>query len=559
MHKPRVVLASALAVLLTATPLAARAASRPDAGTPDFGAFLAGQFAMSQSDPAAAAPAYLRALAADPTNRAMVREGFLTCLLAGRPEALRLARQLPDNELAQLLLAGEAAHTGHWDQAVQRFGALSGQGFGVLLRPLLLAWAELGDHHPKRALATLRPFATGQNAPGLYALHAAMIADIAGDKAAAGQFYRIAQAHLGTPSMTVAQALASWQARQGDKVAALATLANLARAEPAFSIALPAMARDVNARPTNSAIEGLAQSYVALSVAPGEQESPLLALAMLRLALDIDPSFLAARFQASLLLADQGHPGQALAILGKVDPKDPLAALIGLHVAALKAVLGQNTQAMADLRSLAAAHPDSPLPEQQLGDMLLDQHHDKQAVTAYDAAIARLVPPAPQSWELYYSRGIAKDRAGDWPGAEADFRHALQLSPDQPAVLNYLGYSLADRNQDLPQAAKMIERAVAARPQEGAIIDSLGWVRLRQGDIAGAVRALEHAVQLDPADPEINMHLGVAYWQDGRKLEAIYQWHRALNFGPSPRVAKKLQALLHKDTLASPAAMQVMR
>ena len=118
------------------------------------------------------------------------------------------------------------------------------------------------------------------------------------------------------------------------------------------------------------------------------------------------------------------------------------------------------------------------------------------------------------------------------------------MAPDQPYVLNYLGYSWADMGQHLSQARDMIEKAAQRRPNDGAIVDSLGWVMLRQGDTDDAVRTLERAVELEPEDAAINGHLGDAYWAAGRKLEATYQWRRALTFNPEPADAVKLEAKL---------------
>ena len=152
--------------------------------------------------------------------------------------------------------------------------------------------------------------------------------------------------------------------------------------------------------------------------------------------------------------------------------------------------------------------------------------------------------PSPTDWLAYYDRGICYERSRQWSKAEADFKHALKLSPDQPFVLNYLGYSWADMGQNLGEARDMIEKAVRRRPNDGAIVDSLGWVMLRQGETAAAVKTLERAVELEPQDPSINGHLGDAYWAAGRKLEATYQWQRALIFNPEPDDVAKLEAKL---------------
>src|SRR5262249_46327690 len=184
------------------------------------------------------------------------------------------------------------------------------------------------------------------------------------------------------------------------------------------------------------------------------------------------------------------------------------------------------------------------IPPMREGDLLRGKQRFTDAVAAYDRAIGRIKSPGAADWLAYYDRGICYERSRQWGKAEADFKRALSLAPDQPFVLNYLGYSWADMGQNLAQARDMIEKAVQRRPNDGAIIDSLGWVMLRQGQVKEAVTTLERAVELEPQDPSINGHLGDAYWAAGRKLEATYQWRRALTFHPEPGDAAKLEAKL---------------
>ena len=136
------------------------------------------------------------------------------------------------------------------------------------------------------------------------------------------------------------------------------------------------------------------------------------------------------------------------------------------------------------------------------------------------------------------------ERRGDWDQAEADFRNALKLNPDQPLVLNYLGYSLVEFGLKLPEAQAMIERAVASRPNDGYITDSLGWVLYRLGKFDEAVDPMERAVQLVSNDPIINDHLGDVYWMVGRKREAEFQWRRALSFKPEEKDAERIRLKL---------------
>jgi Flp pilus assembly protein TadD len=232
-------------------------------------------------------------------------------------------------------------------------------------------------------------------------------------------------------------------------------------------------------------------------------------------------------------------------MLAPVADNDPLGAPARLQRATLEDRLGNTDQALSELARLSQDYPDSPLPDAQIGDIQRLRGHFPEAIAAYNKAIDRLKNPDPTAWLLYYSRGIAYDRSHDWQKAQADFERALTLAPDQPAVLNYLGYSWADADKNLPQAKQMIDKAIAQRPNDGAIIDSLGWVLLREGDTKAAVATLEHAVELEPQDSTINGHLGDAYWAAGRRLEATYQWRRALSLNPEPADAAKLEAKLN--------------
>jgi Flp pilus assembly protein TadD len=217
---------------------------------------------------------------------------------------------------------------------------------------------------------------------------------------------------------------------------------------------------------------------------------------------------------------------------------------VQLRRAALTEQLGNTDDALRQLDQLARLYPDRPEPLTLKADILRSKRRFADAVTAYDEAVARIPHPTDANWPLFYDRGIALDRAHQWPRAEADFLHALELSPDQPYVLNYLGYSWTEQGRNLARAKQMIERAVQERPNDGSIVDSLGWVALRQGDVPAAVHQLERAVELDSEDATVNGHLGDAYWAAGRKLEAQFQWRRALNLNPEPDDVPKLEAKL---------------
>src|ERR1700761_8499356 len=161
----------------------------------------------------------------------------------------------------------------------------------------------------------------------------------------------------------------------------------------------------------------------------------------------------------------------------------------------------------------------------------------------YSKAIDVLQDPNDKSNTVYYYyRGICEERSHQWPKAEADMKKALELQPDQPHVLNYLGYSWIDQGVNLDEGMKMIKRAVEQRPDDGYIVDSLGWAYFRIGNYEEAVKNLERAIDLKPEDPTINDHLGDAYWKVGRTLEAKFQWAHARDLKPEPEDLPKIEA-----------------
>ena len=542
-------------LLLALTVLSACAASDPRptsrgridrfAPTGAFGNYLAGRFALQRTDMVTACNDLLKAHSVAPDDPEVTTQGFIACLNTGRPEAATLARRLPDNPVAQLLLANVDAKAGRWKATERRMNGLPRQGLTQVLQPLLLAWSLQADGRPDEALAVLRPFIDVQRSRPTFSLHAALIADASNRREDAERYYRIARTEFGSSSVRVAQILASWQARSGHPVEAQTTLAGLAGTSNDAQIALPALLQSVTTKPVASAIDGMAEAYMAFASALTSQNANDLAIVMLRLALDLRPDLTAARLAAAEILTVQRHLEAALAILSNVSSKDPLAAVVRLRRVALQDRTGRSDAALSDLRQMSTDYPDSPLPDLQLGDLYRTKQRYDDAIAAYDRAIGRVPRPGRNDWVMYYSRGISFERSNQWPKAEADFLFALSLSPDQPLVLNYLGYSWADKGLNLDRARDMLQKAVQRRPNDGSIIDSLGWVLFRQGAVQEAVKALERAVELEPDDPTINGHLGDAYWAVGRKIEAQYQWRRALTLNPPPDDIAKLEAKLN--------------
>lgn len=517
-----------------------------------FGDYLIGRLAVQQGDLDIAADRLKSALDEDAGIAEVANQAFVAAVLAGHPDAARLAMGVTGNTVAQLVLADRDAKNENWEQAEARFAALPQQGLTQVLRPLLIAWAQQGAGRTTAALAGLQPVLEEQRFRGVMALHAALIADLGGFLPDAARLYAVARAEYGSLNLRLGQILASWQARQGNLEEARGIVRDMVGTNGDIALAREALERDVENRSVRNATDGIAEAYLAMAATLRQQNASDSAQVMLRLALDVREDFTAAR----LLLADiqdAGKQGAAAAqTLAGVPPSDPLAVVVALRRASLLDGMGQEDEATRMLEDLAQQYPDRPEPLIQIGDSLRRRNRFHEAAAAYDRAVARIGTPSRANWPLFYERGVSFERDGQWAKAQSDFEYALQLAPEQPNVLNYLGYAWVERGHEVERARQMIERAVEQRPNDGAFIDSLGWVQLRQGDTAGALKSLDRAVELQPEDPVINAHFGDALEAVGRRREAEFQWRRALNLNPEPDDRARIERKL-RDAEAAPA------
>jgi len=521
-----------------------------------FGSYLAGRFATNEADTKYAADSLIQALRLDPSEPEVVQRAFIAALLDGRADAARLARVIPNEPLAAMLLAGQDAQAGRYERAEQRFRALPRQGLSAILQPLLLAWAQQGRGQTDAALATLRPLTETGRQRGIYALHGALIADIAERPREAERLVRIALADSATPGLPLTRTMAGILMRAGQAAEAERLLDRLGRGHDDAGLFAETGGRDAVAtrRVVASATEGMAESYLALATALRGPQAGEFSLALVRLAMQLRPRYGPALLAGADALSDENQLEAALALLGRGDLADPFAPVLALRRAGLLDRLDRVPEAEAELRRLATQFPRAYQPMARLGDLYRGRQNWAPAITAYDAAIGRLGAPVVVHWPLFYARGIALDRAKRWPEAEADFQRALSLNPEQPLVLNYLAYSWVELGQNLVEARRMLERAVELRPNDGNIADSLGWALYKLGDIPGAVRWLEKAVELESQSSVINDHLGDAYWAQGRRREALFQWRRALMLGPEGDEGPKIEAKVANGLAAQPSA-----
>lgn len=554
----------AVTACLVATPALAQTAApgpRPPPERPgDWGAYLAGRAAGLKLDTQAAADFMNRALTADPESPELATRALIAALADGRDlQAVLLARRIAARTeqpalIASLTLLAEDARNANYAEAGRRATALPRQSAGPILAPVLAAWAAAGQGDPARGLETLRALTEGERLKGFYAFAAAPLADRAGRRDEAARLLATAREERLPP--LVAMRIAQLSAHRGD--AAEVARLDAGMAETADDSGLLRGLLGQGGTPVPDAAAGMAEALFALAAIVRQQDSGEFALLLARLALLIRPGHAGALILVSDVLDGDGRHDAAAAVLTRVAEADALAPLARLQAAMLADRAGRTEEALAALRRLAEAHPAAPQPWARMGDILRTRKRFAEAATAYSGALERLPTPLPpRAWPVLYARGMSFERAGAWPKAEADFLAALELSPEQPYVLNYLAYTWVDRGEHLERGRAMLERAVELAPNDGHIIDSLGWALFRLGDYAGAVRWLERAVELEPADPVINDHLGDAYWRVGRRAEARFQWQRALAGKPEEAEIPKIEAKLRDglaDTPRTPAA-----
>ena len=309
------------------------------------------------------------------------------------------------------------------------------------------------------------------------------------------------------------------------------------------------------ARTVDTAADGLAEAMFDTASLVRQGNATDLTLVFIRLTLALRPNFPLAQVLLADTLAQQGRLAEANAVYAGIDPTNQAAGFARLKRAINLDETNETEAAIAEMKALAAERPDAFDALMTLGDVLRRHKRFPEAAEAYDQALTRAGGGTDaRNWPLFYARGIALERSHQWPKAEKDLLEALRLKPDQPDVLNYLGYTWVDQGINVDKGRKLIERAVELRPNDGAIVDSLGWALYRVGDYPAAVKQLEHAVELKAEDPTINEHLGDALWQVGRIDEARYQWQRAMTLDPEPEQIEPLKAKIGSGQLpAAPA------
>lgn len=535
------------------------------------GAYLAARTAETENNLDAAVDFYQQALSFDPENTTVQQSLLLALLTEGRFEdALPLAEKLRDvpeiERFSRVALAIDAISKKQYAKVSPLLMLSLQSEMDMLATALMEAWTELGRGNPKKALEDVRSI----EGPEWFALfrtyNAALIADILGDKQNARNFFQ--QAVDDRPGGSAApdtyeriiMAYASFKLRQGDKAGAIKLLKD---AEELLNgrLTIAELRRQIEEgrelpRLVETSQQGAAEVLYTLGTAINRGGAEAFAKLYLQLSLPLRPDDDATLYQLGDISAKFRQPERAIYYYGLVPETSPYRRDAEMQRALNLADSDATDEAVAQLENLLEQDKTEMRTYLALGGVYAQSKNFAEAAKVYDAAIELIKTPERKDWPLFYQAGIAHERLKEWDKAEPNFKKALELYPNQPQVLNYLGYSWVDMGINLEEALDMIRKAVELRPQDGYIVDSLGWAYYKLGRIDEAVAELEKAVKLRPEDPTINDHLGDAYWRAGRQLEATFQWSHAIAGKPEPEELTKIEEKLKKGLVDEQTNLQ---
>jgi len=534
------------------------------------GSYLAARHAGTERDSATAAAYYHNVLKADPRNADLLGRTFLSVLTDGDiEEAGKLADRLIQvdrtDRIARLVVGVRALKQKQYALARQSFAQSVRGPVTDLTATLLTAWALAGAGDARGATDALDHL-TG---PDWYAifkdLHGGLILDFGNNRKDAAKRYERAYKADSTALRTV-QAYARFLSRNGGKNEALKIYQEFNKAVPDHPL-ISAEMKDLAAGEKLPALvdspqAGAAEALYGLGASIGRRGGEDLALIYLQLALYLEPTHAMALLSLADLYESLKKPDLAIKVYDRIPPS-PLRRNADIQVASDLDQLERTDEAKKRLEHLIAEHPKDTEAIVAFGNILRGRKQFAECADVYGKAIANVPKPEKSNWVMFYFRGICYERSKQWPNAEVDLKKALELYPDQPLVLNYLGYSWVDQGVHMDEGMNMIRRAVEQRPDDGYIVDSLGWAYFRTGNYAEAVKNLERAVELKPEDPTINDHLGDAYWRVGRALEARFQWSHAKDLNPDkddlPKIEEKLKSGLPDDTSSAADAAKTKK
>lgn len=496
------------------------------------GSYLAGRFAQRQQDWDAAQGYMNKVLSYDSNNDEMIQRTFLLALGAGNfATAKTLAQKLVDakkkdgTELALIFLSCDAINHDDFKTALSFLDKLPAEGFGQYTKPMLTAWALMGQGNKAAALKMLSDNASPDDPA--YHMHAGMMEELSGNMAAAAEHYKAAMA--GGLSLHTAVMVANFFERYGKPEVSRNIYGGLDKIYP-YNPFITAMAHDPKRvlKPNiTRAADGAALALFDLATLLYEKRAYDSAQIYGSLVQELSPASPFAKMMMGDIATLHEKYGKAIADYSAIDSSSPIYWISRVRMAEVYEAGGQADKAIAMLTAMSQDEATRVPALVSLGDVYRRQGKYEDAVAAYNKVLAGGTPVTEAEWPVIYARGMAEERLNRWPLAEKDLLQALSFQPDNPMILNFIAYSWASQGVNLNKALEYAKHAVALKPDDGYILDSYGWTLFRLSQYKESVIWLEQAVAQVPEDSTLLDHLGDAYWEVGRRDEARYQWRHA--------------------------------
>jgi tetratricopeptide (TPR) repeat protein len=536
-------------------------------GLTTSGSYLAARHASVERDANSAAAFYRSALRSDPKNNELLDRAFISSLADGDiDEAVKLADRIltldKSNRVARLVVGVRDLKQKKYATAQININQSIRGPITDLVATLLSGWASYGAGDAKAAVANIDKLTGPEWYPIFKDLHAGMILELAGKEKDAGQRFERAY-KLDDSMLRISDSYARWLSRNKDAAAATGIYEAFDKKLPRHPLVQEGL-RDTRAGKklpplVDSAQAGAAEALYGIGATLTRRGGEDLALVYLQLSLYLQPNHPLALLSLADLYESVKKPQMAIKVYERMPANSPLKRNAQIQLATNLDAADRSEEAIKILKEVTTEDPKDIEAIMALGNIERGRKKFGDCSTTYSRAIDAMPASGDKnSWVTYYYRGICEERSKQWSKAEADMRKALDMQPEQPHVLNYLGYSWIDQGINLDEGMKMIKRAVDQRPDDGYIVDSLGWAYYRIGSYEDAVKNLERAIDLKPEDPTINDHLGDAYWRIGRTLEAKFQWAHARDLKPEaeelPKIEAKIENGLPEDASSSAAS-----
>ena len=528
------------------------AVSIAEQGSASSGAYLAGRQAISDHNFVTASEFQTKSVSVDPSNSKLL-EGLMISFIAqgSVDKAISIAEVYKDNgnqsQISQMILSASLIKDGRTEAFLSFIKDAS--KITPILKDLLSAWVLMGLNDDVNANRIFDKTAKVQGMGQFVNFHRAMSQLAAGKFEQALKTFNLIHSDKENPTRRSVISHTKILLSQSKFKEAQSLLEKWFG--PTFDpeieeLFLNATNEKVYPKTSFSNINiAVADVFHSIANLIRKEADPTFTLIYSRLAEYLDANHIDSILMTADLLVELEQYNLAIKEHEKLSNSQPQYFASELGRAEALRSSGKEEAAVEVLAALTRQFPNSPNGFSILGNHYRRLEAYDRAEVAYKEAIKLYQAKGEAGWFLYYVRGITRERLNLWGLAEKDFRKALSLNPTQPQVLNYLGYSLIEKNTKLDEALDMIERAVKESPDSGYIVDSLGWGYYKLGEYEKAVPNLEKAAELMPIDPIVNDHLGDVYWMVGRKTEAEFQWRRALSFDPEEeeiqRIKKKLK------------------